>query len=65
MNGIRNHLLEVQHDLENKYEAPSELIDRLRSEGKSMGEIEREVLKMNRLQGVYDSVVTALRILES
>lgn len=65
MNGIRNHLLEVQRDLENKYEAPSELVDRLRSEGKSMGEIEREVLKMNRLQGVYDSVVTALRILES
>ena len=65
MNGIRKHLLEVQHDLENKYESPTELIDRLRSEGKSMGEIEREVLKMNRLQGVYDSVVTALRILES
>lgn len=65
MNGIRNHLLEVQRDLENKYESPTELIDRLRSEGKSMGEIEREVLKMNRLQGVYDSVVTALRILES
>lgn len=65
MNGIRNHLLEVQRDLENKYESPTELIDRLRSKGKSMGEIEREVLKMNRLQGVYDSVVTALRILES
>lgn len=65
MNGIRNHLLEVQRDLENKYESPTELIERLRSEGKSMGEIEREVLRMNRLQGVYDSVVTALRILES
>ena len=30
-----------------------------------MGQIEQELLKMNRIQGVYNSVVTALRILES
>ena len=41
MQGIRKHLLQVQHDLEGKCESPSELIDRLRAEGKSMGEIEQ------------------------
>ncbi len=65
MQDIRKHLLQAQHDLEEKCESPSELIDRLRAEGKSMGQIEQELLKMNRIQGVYDSVVTALRILES
>ncbi|MDB8554038.1 hypothetical protein [Turicibacter sanguinis] len=64
MQGIRKHLLQVQHDLEKKYESPSELIDRLRVEGKSMGEIEQALLKMNRIQGAYDSVGTALRMLE-
>ena len=64
MQGIRKYLLQAQHDLKEKYESPSDLIDRLRSEGKSMGEIERAVLKMNRIQGAYDSVETALRMLE-
>ncbi|MTP77673.1 hypothetical protein GMB70_03230 [Turicibacter sanguinis] len=64
MQGIRKHLLQAQHDLKERYESPSNLIDRLRSEGKSMGEIERAVLKMNRIQGAYDSVETALRMLE-
>ena len=62
--GIRKYLLQAQHDLKEKYESPSDLIDRLRSEGKSMGEIERAVLKMNGIQGAYDSVETALRMLE-
>lgn len=65
MNGIRKQLLQAQHELERKYESPNEMIERLMSEGKSMGQIEQELLKMNRIQGVYDSVVTALRILES
>ncbi|MTP73127.1 hypothetical protein GMB80_09310 [Turicibacter sanguinis] len=64
MQGIRKHLLQAQHDLKERYESPSDLIDRLRLEGKSMGEIERAVLKMNRIQGAYDSVETALRMLE-
>ncbi|MDB8553237.1 hypothetical protein [Turicibacter sanguinis] len=64
MQGIRKHLLQVQHDLEKRYESPSELIDRLRAEGKSMGEIEQALLKMNRIQVIYASVETALRILE-
>ena len=65
MNGIRKQLLQAQHELERKYESPNEMIERLMSEGKSMGQIGQELLKMNRIQGVYDSVVTALRILES
>ena len=65
MNEIRKQLLQAQHELERKYESPSKMIERLKSEGKSMGQIEQELLKMNRIQGVYDSVVTALRILES
>ncbi len=65
MNEIRKQLLQAQHELERKYESPSEMIERLKSEGKSMGQIEQELLEMNRIQGVYDSVVTALRILES
>lgn len=65
MNEIRKQLLQTQHELERKYESPSEIIERLKREGKSMRQIEQEILKMNRIQGVYDSVVTALRILES
>lgn len=34
MQGIRKHLLQAQHDLRGKCEPASELIDRLRSEGK-------------------------------
>ncbi|MCU7195566.1 hypothetical protein [Turicibacter sanguinis] len=64
MQGIRKYLLQVQHDLEKRYESPSELIDRLRAEGKSMGEIEQALLKMNRIQVIYASVETALKILE-
>ncbi|MDB8551908.1 hypothetical protein [Turicibacter sanguinis] len=64
MQGIRKHLLQVQHDLEKRYESPSELIDRLRAEGKSIREIEQALLKMNRIQVIYASVETALRILE-
>ncbi|MDB8553024.1 hypothetical protein [Turicibacter sanguinis] len=64
MQGIRKHLLQVQHDLEKRYESPSELIDRLRTEGKSIREIEQALLKMNRIQVIYASVETALKILE-
>ena len=64
MQGIRKHLLQAQHDLKERYESPSNLIDRLRSEGKSMGEIEQALLNLNRIQGAYDSVETALRMLE-
>ncbi len=61
----RKQLLQVKSELERKYESPAKMIERLKSEGKSMGQIEQELLKMNRLQGAYNSVVTALRILES
>ena len=64
MQGIRKHLLQAQHDLRGKCEPASEPIDRLRSEGKSMGEIEQALLNLNRIQGAYDSVETALRMLE-
>ena len=64
MQGIRKHLLQAQHDLRGKCEPASELIDRLRSEGKSMGEIEQALLNLNRIRGAYDSVETALRMLE-
>lgn len=64
MQGIRKHLLQAQHDLEGKCESPSELINRLRAEGKSMREIEQALLKLNRIQGAYDSVEMALRMLE-
>ncbi|MDB8437393.1 hypothetical protein GMA43_13005 [Turicibacter sanguinis] len=64
MQGIRKHLLQAQHDLRGKCEPAGELIDRLRSEGKSMGEIEQALLNLNRIQGAYDSVETALRMLE-
>ena len=64
MQGIRKYLLQAQHDLKEMYKSPSLLIDRLRSEGKSISEIEREILKMNCIQGAYDSVETALRMLE-
>ncbi len=37
MNEIRKQLLQAQHELERKYESPSEMIERLKSEGKSMG----------------------------
>lgn len=65
MNEIRKQLLQVKSELERRYESPNELIERLKNEGKSMSEIEQTVLMMNRIGGVYDSVVTALRILES
>lgn len=65
MDRIRKYLLQAQRDLEQKFELPSELIERLKSEGKSMGEIESAILELNRIQGIYDSVITALRILES
>ena len=61
---IKEHLLQAQHDLEGKCESTSELIDRLRAEGKSMSEIEQAVLELTRIQSVYDSVEMALRILE-
>ena len=65
MKEIREQLLKAQHNLEKKYESPNELIARLKEQGKSMGEIENAILELNRIGGVYDSVVTALRILES
>ena len=64
MLNTRNELLKIRHDLQQKIEPPSELIDRLRAEGKSVWEIEQAVLKMNRIQGAYDSIETALRMLE-
>ena len=65
MREIRRQLLQAQRDLQSRYEAAQDLIDRLRSEGKSMSEIEGALFEMNRLKGVYESVETALRILES
>ena len=64
MKEIKEQLLKAKHNLEKKYEPPNELITRLKEEGKSMGEIENAILELNRIGGVYDSVVTALRILE-
>ena len=63
MQGIRKHLLQAKQDLRGKCEPASELIDRLRLEGKSISEIEEALLKLNRIRGVYDSIETALRIL--
>ena len=64
MKEIKGQLLKAKRNLEDKYESPSELIERLKEQGKSMGEIENAILELNRIGGVYDSVVTALRILE-
>ena len=64
MQGIRKHLLQSQQIGRASCEPAGELIDRLRSEGKSMGEIEQALLNLNRIQGAYDSVETALRMLE-
>lgn len=64
MKEIKGQLLKAKHNLEKKYESPNELIERLKEQGKSMGEIENAILELNRIQGVHDSVITALRILE-
>ena len=64
MKEIKEQLLKAKHNLEKKYESPNELITRLKEEGNSMGEIENAILELNRIQGVHDSVITALRILE-
>ncbi len=61
---VEQCLLKVQKDLEEIIESPSELIDRLKQEGKSMSEIEQAVLELTRIQSVYDSVEMALRMLE-
>ena len=61
---VERGLLKVQKYLEEIIESPSELIDRLKQEGKSMSEIEQAVLELTRIQGVYDSVGVALKILE-
>ena len=65
MREIREHLLQVQRGLGRRMESPTELIERLNNEGKSMGEIEYAVLELNRIKGAHDSVETALRILGS
>lgn len=64
MLNIRNELLKIHHDLRQKIECPSELIERLRSEGKSLEQTELALLELNRIQGVFDSIETALKILE-
>ena len=60
---VEQCLLKIQKDLEEIIESPSELIDRLKQEGKSMSEIEQAVLELTRIQSVYDSVEMALRML--
>lgn len=65
MEEIRDRLQRLQWELEQKYQSPETVINELKSEGKSMGQIEQEILNMNRILGVYDSIVTALRILDS
>ena len=65
MEEIRDRLQRLQWELEQKYQSPETVINQLKSEGKSMGQIEQEILNMNRILGVYDSIVTALRILDS
>ncbi len=60
---VERCLLKVQKYLEEIIESPSELIDRLKQEGKSMSEIEQAVLDLTRIQSVYDSVEAALRML--
>ena len=64
MKEIKGQLLKAKHNLEKKYESPNELIERLKEQGKSMGEIENAILELNRIRGVHDSVITALKILE-
>ena len=65
MQGIKERLQQLRWELEQKYRPPEMVINQLKSEGKSMGQIEQEILNMNRILGVYDSIVTALRILGS
>lgn len=65
MEEIRDRLQRLQWELEQKYQSPETVINKLKSEGKSMGQIEQEILNMNRILGAYDSIVTALRILDS
>lgn len=65
MQDLKKRLYHIKRELEQKYESPEIMIERLKREGKSMGQIEQEVLTMNRVQGAYDSIATALRILES
>lgn len=48
-----------------KCECPMEMVKRLRREGCTMGEIEYALIELNKIKGVYDSIETALRILES
>ena len=64
MEAIKQQLLQVQQALQEQYETPVELIERLKQEGKSMHEIEQAILMMNRIQGAHHSVVTALKIIE-
>lgn len=65
MESVKKQLRLIQQELEHQYEPLNELIDRLKQEGKSMNEIEQEVVKMGLIQMVYDSVETTIRILES
>ena len=64
MLGVRKQLLQAQHDLEIRCEPLEALLDRMLREGKSMSEIEQVVLELTRIQGAYDSVHMALKMLE-
>lgn len=50
--------------LEMKRECPMEMVKRLRGEGCRMGEVEYALRELNKIRGVYDSLETALKILE-
>ena len=65
MESVKKQLLLIQQELEHEYEPLNELIDLLKHEGKSMGEIEKEVVRMGLIQMAYDSVETTIRILEA
>lgn len=62
---VRKQLLQVHHDLQQRIELSIDLIEQLKHEGKSMGEIEQEIVKLTQVKEVYVSVEKILRILDS
>ncbi len=61
---VRDQLIQTRDYLQKKCKSPKEVIERLRAKGSNVEEIEIELLELNKLQGAFDSVETALKILE-
>ena len=65
MENVKKQLRLIQQGLERQYEPLNELINRLKHEGKNIGEIEQEVMRMGLIQMAYNALETTIRILES